>query len=287
MSEERSREEDDDVFYKKRKYKEGPGAGDTSLKGRLKKSYYRNKDHKAKPAEGNERAIFHLQQTANYGYGNQKTKKYSYGDLQGEYRRGFPPSAPQPFETSAGNYDKIIADFGRSGVEDKAIADVILRAIYQGPDALDELPEGIQRPAWNLINLTQIIDSHSTRNPGAADKMARTLFDLIARGETTFKKSFNRKDGLFFSALARAAAAPVGGQQAMRIFLGKPPKKSDKPFTLDTEAFEEFEDQIRDYLSVSSEGEDEPQHSPKRLRYKGNSWFKPSGSSANNSAARR
>lgn len=142
------------------------------------------------------------------------------GDTRGYYRRGF---GGQPFlylDSSAysdkqipSNYDDVIAHFkGR----DAEVAFDILSAIESGETSGKDR-QGQARSLFLL--LTQFIEPHSTRVPGA-DKLARALLRRIALGQLTFQQAFNRKNGLFVSAWATKGGAPKGGQVAGRALFG-------------------------------------------------------------------
>jgi len=142
------------------------------------------------------------------------------GDTRGYYRKGF---GGQPFlylDSSAytdkqirSNYDEIISHFDGNDAE---IAFEILAAIESGESSGKD-QEGQARSLFLL--LTQFIEAHSTRVPGA-DKLARALLRRIALGQLTFKRAFNRKNGLFVSAWAKGGGAPQGGQVAGRALFG-------------------------------------------------------------------
>ncbi|MGN4220467.1 eCIS core domain-containing protein, partial [Burkholderia gladioli] len=186
---------------------------------KLAKSRLRNQFKKARPK--GRRRIIKKQARFNYGYKeadlarllggdpdaggaltvynprlnpgiNPAYSQIDLGDTQGYYRRGF---GGQPFlylDSSAysdkqipSNYDDVIAHFkGR----DAEVAFDILSAIESGETSGKDR-QGQARSLFLL--LTQFIEPHSTRVPGA-DKLARALLRRIALGQLTFQQAFNR-----------------------------------------------------------------------------------------------
>lgn len=175
----------------------------------------RNKNAKAKPR--NNRAILGLQEQ--YSYTN--SGAFTIGDKGMRFWRSW---AQQPYlflqRNFKGDYDATIERFaGRDDSE----AEKILNIIYSdAPAGKDDLGK---RRAF-MAALTQIIEAHKSRVPGA-DKLARALLRRIARRKLDFHTAFNRRNGLFVPAWAKAARAPLGGQQAARAMFSLTPKKSD------------------------------------------------------------
>ncbi|WP_186061127.1 eCIS core domain-containing protein [Burkholderia gladioli] len=214
---------------------------------KLARSRVRNKFKKARPK--GRRRIIKKQAKFNYGYKeadlarllggdpdagqalipynpqlnpdiNPAYSQIDLGDTRGYYRRGF---GGQPFlylDSSAysdkqipSNYDDVIAHFKG---QDAEVAFDILSAIESGETSGKDR----QSQARSLfLLLTQFIEPHSTRVPGA-DKLARALLRRIALGQLTFQQAFNRKNGLFVSAWATKGGAPKGGQVAGRALFG-------------------------------------------------------------------
>ena len=210
---------------------------------RLRRSHRRNELKKAKPKKV--RRILRKQAKFNYGYKeaeiarllgsnpekstaltvfnpklnpdiNPAYSQIDLGDTQGYYRKGFGgqpflylDSSAYPDKQIRSNYDEII---GRFAGNDAQIAFDILQAIESGESSGKDL-QGQAKSLFLL--LTQFVEPHSTRVPGA-DKLARALLRRIALGQLDFQRAFNRKNGLFVSAWAKAAGAPQGGQVAGR-----------------------------------------------------------------------
>lgn len=186
---------------------------------RLKRAHKRNLSEKSEPTTP--RAIFDVQQSSSYGYDDNIIDK---GILKGSFRRGF---AKQPFLMVKGksDYDSIIAVFEADEHTERDIARAILSIIYSGKQPLVFSDETVNAMS-TLIMLTQVIESHDSRIPGA-DKWARSCLRRIKEGRSTFRKEFNRAEGNFLPSRAKAGGSKVGGQEAGRAALEKP-KKSDK-----------------------------------------------------------
>lgn len=280
----------------KKKVVKKPNALRKSMKHRLEKAFFRNKNRKALPSSSQfkkMRAIFHRQSRLNYGfpsrvlneemkgqdgsnsvvsYDSKQNPRYRRdydqihlgGGSGGYFRRGW---GGQPFlylDSDAyddsmikSNYDEIIANFKGN---DASEARRMLRIIEN-----DEEPgKDIKGQARSLIVLlTQFIEAHNSRIPGS-DKLARALLRRIALGQLTFKTAFNRRNGLFVSAWNKSKGkAKAGGQVAGRALFGKNALKNDKYSYEDLEAdlgnelVDELATTVNDYYSDSSDDEDE------------------------------
>jgi DnaJ-class molecular chaperone with C-terminal Zn finger domain len=157
--------------------------------------------------------------------------------------------------TIKSNYDEIIQNFAGNDAE---VAFDILQTIETNKGLTTDI-QGQARTL--LIFLTQVIEAHSTRIPGA-DKLARALLRRIALGQLTFKEAFNRKNGLFVSAWAPGAGAKKGGQIAGRALFGMAREKdkyeSDSlEKDLGEERFGTLMDTVEDYYSDDSDEEGE------------------------------
>lgn len=192
---------------------------DWNMQERLQESYERNLGGKAEPLR--EREMFEVQSLSSYGYDN---PKFEFAGEKGGYKKGF---GGQPFLFGGVDYDQIVAAVESSKLGEKTFAAYICGVIKHGID-IGELfkAQKDQTAAKELIQLTQVIECHDSRVPGA-DKLARTLFAAIADGKATFRECFNRKNGLFVPAWNKTAGAICGGQEAMRAFLKLTRKKSD------------------------------------------------------------
>ena len=184
------------------------------------------------------------------------------GDVRGYFRRGF---GGQPFlylqsdnyddKMIPSNYDDIIAHFAG---QDQEVAFDILSNIQAGSDlGTDRLGQA----QGFMVLLTQFIESHSSRIPGA-DKFARALLRRIALGQLTFAEAFNRENGLFVSAWATKGGAPVGGQMAGRALFGA--SRSTDRFDFDDlstylgeEGMNQIFETVDDYFSDDSDTEDD------------------------------
>lgn len=186
----------------------------------VERSRDRNNNGKAMPWR--DREILEAQQTYSYGYDQTSIK---YGELSGGFHKGW---GGQPFmHGSKTDYDALVAKLtSAQGITESTIASTIFGVIDHGDGVLKYLPESIRDAAWKLIQLTHIVEPHSSRFPGS-DKLARALLRAIVDGKATFKQCFNCKNGLFLPGWRKKAGAVCGGQQAMRIYLGDDRKKTD------------------------------------------------------------
>lgn len=221
---------------------------------RLKRSNRRNRNKKARPKR--QRSIFDHQAKHNYGY---EEGQIAFGDVKGGFRPGF---GGQPFfaldkspfaveKTPLTNYDSIVAAF--DGQNQPALATAIMDNIEHGTAFPVDLPGGVKANMSLMVQLTQIIEPHNSRIPGI-DKLARSFFREIAAGNLTFQAVFNRKDGHFVVARAKAAKATYGGQESGRSLLGLAPKKSDKAKSGET--WNPIIDHASGNMSDSSDEED-------------------------------
>ena len=258
---------------------------------RIRQSNTRNKTSKARPKRF--RAMYNRQQKFNYGFpGTERHKRVTErGDSQAlvpynplvnpdikpqhtqvdfggvnTYFYRFYGGQPfvrvdtKSFEDSAikSNYDDIINHFHGKDAE---VAFEILQTIETNKD-LDSTIDGQAKTM--LIFLTQIIEAHDTRIPGT-DKLARALLRRIALGQLTFQEAFNRKNGLFVSAWAKAAGAPQGGQMAGRALFGT--KRDQDKYDVEQLEDDLGEDRIDDLMDTvdgyySDDSEDESGISP-------------------------
>lgn len=252
---------------------------------RLRRSHLRNLKGKAKPRS--QRFIHKRQKLFNRGYhaadisrlvGSSDTTlslfnpnlnpkidpRYSQldvGDARGYFRPGF---GGQPFlylqsdkyadKMIPSNYDEVIKEFAGN---DQQIAMDILGNIEAGTD-LGTDRRGQAKAL--IVLLTQFIEAHSSRLPGA-DKLARALLRRIALGQLTFQQAFNRKNGLFISAWAKAGGAPRGGQMAARSLFGTKKTSDNFDFAqleeyMGEDAMEQLYETIDGYYSDDSDSED-------------------------------
>jgi len=216
---------------------------------RLKSSNKRNMKAKAKPK--NDRALYDVQKQTNYGFTN---NTINTGDLKGSFRPGY---GGQPFYASKkdnyggavvkSDYDSLVGQLSGSQAHEAKLAQEMLDGT-----TFSTSDNKTKRAAADLVQLTQVIEAHKKRHPGA-DKMARASFRKIADGKSTFKGEFNRKDGNFVPARAKKGGSKYGGQEAMRAALDQSrPKDKAKQSEIVTKG-------VRDtlgYLSDSSEEED-------------------------------
>ena len=195
---------------------------------RLIRSHNRNLGEKSEPVK--ERSIFDLQQSSSYGFDNNVIDE---DILKGSFRKGW---GSQPFLSLSkddfggavvkSDYDSIIAVFKKDKKHSEpVIAEDILARIDHGT-----VPKGYSdetlRAMSTLIQLTQVIESHSSRVPGV-DKYARASLTRILNAESTFHAEFNRKNGNYLPARAKSGGSKFGGQEAILAVVGKP-KKSHK-----------------------------------------------------------
>lgn len=206
---------------------------------RLKRSNTRNLTEKAKPK--NERALFSSQQKHSYGYDHSEIEE---GFVEGSFKPFFggQPKLTAVYKGYKGpkmnsDYDSLIQVIETAATAKEAseaeIAKDILRFIYSKmkPTKDKYSPKTLLAMSY-LIQLTQFIESHNTRVPGA-DKWARACFKRIRDKGSTFRGEFNRKDGNFLPARAKAKEgkpklSTFGGQQSTRGLLGLVKKKDDK-----------------------------------------------------------
>lgn len=194
---------------------------------RLKRTHERNLYGKAVPQQ--DRAIYDLQQSSSYGYDNTVIDD---GALKGSFRRGW---GGQPFlsvnkddyggVTGKSDYDSIIAVFQKDSHREDEIAEAILVMIDYRKDPTGYSSETVRAMSL-LVQLTQVIEPHDSRFPGA-DKWARGCLTRILDGESSFHLEFNRKDGNYLPARAKSGGSSFGGQESVRALVEKP-KKSDK-----------------------------------------------------------
>ena len=236
----------------------GPPRKKRRLSGveRLKRTYRRNRDKKAKPS--NPRAIYSHQQRHNYGFDDTSIE---YGSVKGYFYKG--PFGGQPYlgikpvdygleSKPTTNYDDIVKALGKFK-DDAKLAEIILDNISNGTAFPENMASDIKANASLLIELTQFIEPHQSRIPGM-DKFARSILRRVARGESTFREAFNRKNGLFVVARAKAGKSQYGGQEAGRTLIGLPAKKSDK--SKHNDIWTPEIDQIAAEISDSSDDEE-------------------------------
>lgn len=194
---------------------------------RLKRTHERNLFGKAVPQ--NDRAIYDLQESSSYGYDNPVIDD---GVLKGSFRPGW---GGQPFlsvnkddyggATGKSDYDSIIAVFQKDSHPDYEIAEAIIVMIDYRKDPLGYSDETVRAMSL-LVQLTQVIEPHDSRFPGA-DKWARACLTEILNGRSSFYIEFNRATGNYLPARAKSGGSKFGGQESVRALVGKP-KKSDK-----------------------------------------------------------
>lgn len=220
---------------------------------RLARTHMRNTESKAVPLE--DRYLRKYQKRHSYGYDDTEIKARF---VRGKFRRGF---AQQPFltvnkddydgSTVKSDYDTLVRTLQNDTTHSEArIAKDIIKFIENGKFDEDDYEGDTRRAIATLVQLTQLIESHSSRIPGS-DKLARACFRRIAEGESTFHTEFNRENGNFAPARAKAGGSDYGGQDAGRDLFGIEPKKSDK-------AVDIMDDDVAetvDYMSESSDDE--------------------------------
>ncbi len=199
------------------------------LRKRLNRSYLRNRFGKAIPRS--HRYLYSRQGRHSYGFTHTKIKA---GFLRGRFRKGW---GSQPFlylnkkhykgSTVKSDYDSIWREIQKIKGPKWKVARDILNFIESGDIDKEKYKGNARRAISTLIQLTQFIESHKSRVPGA-DKLARASLRRIANGESTFKDEFNRESGNYLPARAKTAGSSVSGQEATRAAFGAPPKKSDK-----------------------------------------------------------
>jgi hypothetical protein len=195
-------------------------------RARLQRTQERNLSEKAEPVTPRE---MHELQSEQYG---QTSGTISFGGIcEGSYRRGF---GGQPFYSSKAadfggvvvksDYDSLAAILDKGRKQEKAQA--ILGLIREGEYDATKFSHKTDRAIADITTLTQVIESSHARQPGV-DKLARSCFQSIADGESTFTEEFNRHNGTFFPART-AKRAGHGGQDASRAVFGTDRRKSDK-----------------------------------------------------------
>lgn len=223
---------------------------------RLHRAYLRNVKRKARPS--NPRAVFSRQELHNYGY---EHKVINFGSVKGDFYKG--PFGDQPYlrinkedygldSTPKTNYDEIIKGLNKFG-DDATLARMIIDKIRHGIELPENLDSHIKTNVSLIIQLTQFIEPHESRVPGI-DKLARSFLEQIAYRTMTFSQVFNRKNGSFVVANAKAVGAKYGGQESGRTLVGVTAKKSDKS-TLD-EIWTPRIDLAAEQMSDSSDDED-------------------------------
>lgn len=194
---------------------------------------------------------------------NEKYTQIDFDGVKGYDRKGF---GGQPFlyldkegfddKMIKSNYDEIISFFKGKDAE---IALQILGMIENGGEDFGTNKQGQAKSLMFL--LTQFIEAHNTRIPGT-DKLVRAFLRQIAMGQLTFHQVFNRKDGLFASAWAKAGKAPKGGQVGGRALFSIDRKKDnfdaeDLKETIGEDKIEIINETAERYLSEDSDHEDD------------------------------
>lgn len=222
---------------------------------RLKRTRERNTDSKAIPV--NDREFLQVQQNHNYGFTNTTIDE---GFVQGNFRRGW---GNQPFlslnkdnyggAVVGSDYDALIQEIESDKHSEESIARDIMKVINKQEYNKKKYSNDMDRTISTFVQLTQVIEPHSSRVPGI-DKLARACFRRIAAGESTFRQEFNRENGNFAAAWAKKGGAFTGGQDAARTLFGMDPKKNDKSTLKDV--VDDDVVNLDNYLSESSEEED-------------------------------
>ncbi|NEZ57635.1 hypothetical protein [Adonisia turfae] len=222
---------------------------------RFLRSRMRNMKKKSKPRT--KRFLYDLQSKKNYGFDD---PVINIGRLKGRFRPGW---GGQPFWSSSkddyggsvvkSDYDSLIVEVGKDKKHnEQTIAKDILVWIGDGTEPKG-YSERMIRTMSTFIQLTQIIEPHEKRFPGA-DKWARASLTRILNGGSSFKIEFNRKNGNFIPARAKKAGSDYGGQQSMRAYLELEKKKSDPKDWKDVGS--KSIEKTLDELSDSSDEED-------------------------------
>lgn len=221
----RKREDDDEEEKRKKKKKRYNDAQD-----RLIRTNERNQEGKAIPKT--DRHLRDAQVRHSYGFNDTEIDE---GFMKGRFRRGW---GAQPFlsvnkndydgSTVKTDYDALVDTIeGDEDHSEKKMARDALKFIEKGKFDEDDYDADSRRALSTLVQLTQVIESHKSRVPGA-DKLGRASLRRIKDGNSTFRKEFNRKSGNFVPARAKAGGSEFGGQDAGRTLFGVESKKSDK-----------------------------------------------------------